>query len=240
MKNKLFDMKEIYIEMKRKISTWSFIMLWIFPGLIYGQADCKVLKPEISLIYKGECKNGLAHGKGEASGRDVYRGEFKKGLPHGQGIYEWVSGAIYEGQWKKGKRNGQGKYSYLENGKEVTKEGLWINDKYQGISVNSGVKVIRKRNLDRYSAIRRGDGNQVLFRLIRTGTGNADVQDLMLIGNSGSQVKIVNLVGFDYVRFPFMGKISYSSWNKLKTIRLEVLFEFEIKQPGIWEITIHN
>ncbi|MQY79596.1 MAG: hypothetical protein GH151_10465 [Bacteroidetes bacterium] len=101
----------------------------------------------------------------------------------------------------------------MENEKEV-KEG-----KYQGTSVNAGVKVIRKRNLDRYSVIRRGDGNQVLFRLMRTGTGtgNTDVQNLMLIGSSGSQVEIVNLVGFDYVRFPFMGKITYSSWNKLKT-----------------------
>ena len=233
-------MKKINIEMKRKITILSLVLLWVYSGLSFGQTDCKVLKPGISPIYKGECKNGLAHGKGEASGRDVYKGEFKKGLPHGEGIYEWVSGAIYNGQWKKGKRHGQGKYSYMENGKEVVKEGIWINDKYQGTSGNAGVKVIRKRNIDRYSVFRRGDGNQVLFRLMRAGTVNADIQNLMLIGDSGSQVEIVNLVGFDYVRFPFMGKITYSSWSKLKTIRLEVLFEFEIKQPGIWEITIYN
>ncbi len=61
-----------------------------------------MLKPEISLDYHGECKKGLAHGKGEAFGRDHYIGEFKKGWPNGNGLYKWNNGDNYEGEWKKG------------------------------------------------------------------------------------------------------------------------------------------
>ena len=56
-----------------------YFSLGLLTLLSFGQTECKVLKAEISLIYKGECKNGLAHGVGEALGRDFYEGEFKNG-----------------------------------------------------------------------------------------------------------------------------------------------------------------
>ena len=69
---------------------------------LFGQSECKVLKDEISIEYKGDCKDGLAHGQGEATGIDHYKGSFKKGFPHGEGTYKWYTGESYEGQWKKG------------------------------------------------------------------------------------------------------------------------------------------
>ncbi|MDR0775128.1 MAG: hypothetical protein LBE81_00615 [Azonexus sp.] len=69
--------------------------------------------------YKGECKDGLAHGKGEAwtdpargSYRRDYSGAFKDGLPHGVGksvfinTKDGVTGVEYEGEWFKGKEHG--------------------------------------------------------------------------------------------------------------------------------------
>ena len=70
---------------------------------------CKVLMNDISGTYKGECKKGLAHGVGEATGKDfLFRREFKNGLPHGQGRYQWANGDSYQGEWKKGKMEGSG------------------------------------------------------------------------------------------------------------------------------------
>ena len=51
--------------------------------MIFAQNPCKVLMKEISGSYSGECKKGLADGKGEAKGVDRYIGAFKKGLPDG-------------------------------------------------------------------------------------------------------------------------------------------------------------
>lgn len=71
--------------------------------------NCKVNDPDIAREYRGECRNGLAHGKGRAKGRDVYVGEFKDGNTHGQGLYTWASGGSYDGTWVEGTRT-QGKY----------------------------------------------------------------------------------------------------------------------------------
>ena len=80
-----------------------------------AQTQCKVLKPEISGSYVGECKKGLADGLGEATGTDFYKGEFVKGWPEGKGTYLWTNGATYQGEWKKGMRDGIGTYLYKKN-----------------------------------------------------------------------------------------------------------------------------
>lgn len=67
------------------------------------QTDCKVSLKNLYGHYKGECKNGKAHGKGEAIGEDKYKGQFANGLPHGQGTYTWVDEASYTGEFKNGK-----------------------------------------------------------------------------------------------------------------------------------------
>ena len=118
--------------MKHLIKISFIFCLWFLTLLSFGQTDCKVLKAEISLIYKGECKNGLAHGFGEASGKDFYKGKFKNGLPHGEGTYEWGLGEVYEGNWRKGLRHGTGKYSFFANGRDTTIGGRWVNDEYVG------------------------------------------------------------------------------------------------------------
>jgi hypothetical protein len=206
----------------------------------YGQSDCLVLKAEISLIYKGECKNGLAHGKGEATGRDNYIGDFRKGLPHGTGIYTWSSGEEYDGGWRKGMRHGYGTYSFISGGKDSLLQGNWINDEFKGMEESEALRVIMKRNLSRVTKIRRGDGNQVMIRILMGGVPNSDVQDLIFVGSSGSEIRYSDFLGYDNIKFPFWGKITYSTRSKLQTIRYDVVFEFEITRPGLWEISLHN
>ena len=97
----------------------------------YGFAQetgCKVKLFEISGSYTGDCKKGLAHGHGIATGIDQYEGDFFKGFPEGHGKYKWANGSWYDGEWKNGMRNGEGKFV---SGDSVI-HGYWKADKYQG------------------------------------------------------------------------------------------------------------
>ena len=69
-----------------------------------AQTSCKVLQKGISKSYTGDCKKGLAHGYGVATGVDRYEGKLKNGLPNGIGKYFWSTGEIYDGHWKNGKK----------------------------------------------------------------------------------------------------------------------------------------
>lgn len=217
------------------------ILLSFFPtSNIKAQTDCKVLKPEISLSYTGDCKKGLAHGKGEAIGIDHYEGDFKNGFPYGHGIYTWTTGEVYEGAWVNGLRHGKGKYTFFVNGKDTIQEGKWVKDVFKGTEHEKEYSVSVRRNLDRYSFFHRGYGNTIIIKLYKLGIVNSDIENLMLSGNSGFQINQSTMIGFEQVIFPFEGKIKYRTWNKLHTTQYDVVFEFKINRPGSWNIIIHN
>jgi hypothetical protein len=60
---------------------------------------CKVLSDKFNYGYKGECKNGLAHGQGEAKGKFHYIGEFKNGLPEGKGVMKYNAYQTFTGNF---------------------------------------------------------------------------------------------------------------------------------------------
>lgn len=100
-------------------------------------AECNASDKDINKYYSGECKDGLAHGKGVASGRDKYSGPFMNGEPHGKGRYEWGpssewAGDIYEGDFVNGNRTGNGVYVY-GNGDRY--EGDFLKGSYDGFGV---------------------------------------------------------------------------------------------------------
>lgn len=83
------------------------------PQVEVAAERCQVNDVDINDSYTGGCVNGLAHGKGVASGRDRYEGDFVRGLPEGVGIYSWGDASdwptmIYEGHQKAGSRYGFG------------------------------------------------------------------------------------------------------------------------------------
>lgn len=108
--------------------------------------QCKVYDSAISKSYEGECKDGLAHGKGTAKGVDHYVGEFYSGTIHGNGVYTWANGTTYNGEWYRGHRNGIGTFVFKRENISVIRTyenvnaGKWVGDKYivKGIFVNSG------------------------------------------------------------------------------------------------------
>ena len=109
------------------------IILLVLINLSIAQDNCKVLLDAIAGQYEGDCRKGLAEGKGTAKGEDMYVGAFKKGLPHGVGKYTWANGDIYEGEFKKGLKEGKGSMSILlPDGQATEQTGYWSNDKYMG------------------------------------------------------------------------------------------------------------
>ncbi len=131
--------------------------LFIYTGV--SAADCKVNDPDIAKTYSGSCVNGLAHGKGVATGRDEYTGLFVKGNKHGKGTYTWPDGNRYEGDWKDDKQHGKGTYSWA-NGSRYT--GEYKADKRNGYGEMRIVK--GDSGISSYGSKGRWDGNTYVAR----------------------------------------------------------------------------
>lgn len=215
-----------------------FIWLIIFVNESYSQDSCKVLADNLKGIYSGKCKNGLAHGIGYASGIDTYIGSFKKGYPDGEGRYIWASGAKYEGKWKMGKRNGLGKYFSYENNIENIKEGIWLNDEYQG-QKKIEPRIIKEVNISSARIAKLGEGNKIIIKQFQNSMLKYVEYDF-LEASSGNKYLSGNFVGYENISFPFKCKITYYCWNTMVTVRLYCTFEFEITDPGSYEIKITN
>ena len=68
---------------------------------IYAQqSECKVKMASISGSYTGDCKKGLAHGKGNARGIDSYEGQFSKDCLKGKG---YTGGQMAPGMMESGR-----------------------------------------------------------------------------------------------------------------------------------------
>ena len=203
-----------------------------------GQSDCKVLKAEISIEYKGDCKNGLAHGDGEAFGLDHYIGHFKKGYPDGEGTYKWAAGEVYTGHWKRGMRHGNGELSWLVNNKDTTIVGKWVKDKYVGSGTGSNMyKITYKNNIGRITVNRIGPGSQIRFKFIRNG-GEIAPGNLLLNGDSGTTSTFQQFMGYEHIEFPLKGRITFSVPNDFNTATLNCELNFIIYEPGSYEICI--
>jgi len=218
-----------------------FIMMIALPAYqAIGQNSCQVLKPEINGTYAGDCKKGLAHGKGKATGTDTYEGRFVKGYPEGKGTYTWSTGEVYQGEWKKGLREGEGTYRFSNNGRDTLLTGIWEQDQYKGPKPLKP-RVIARVGVDRYIFKRMGDvKDRVLLDFYINGNRNTELEGFMITSNSGYETSVGQSVGYEGIQFPVTIKINYTTWNNLKTAKNYVIFEFEISEPGDWKVEIHN
>lgn len=227
--------------MKQRILSASFasVLFFFFLNPSFSQKECKVLMPQIAGEYTGKCKNGVAHGKGLSIGEDTYEGNFKVGLPFGKGEYKWSTGERYVGEWEFGKREGEGIFYYFKDNEPLTLDGMWIDDQYVG-PVPENPKVTAKTGIERYRFQRQSDGNRVQVSFFINGISNVDFEEFTFHGSSGSQFKTGNTMGYESVVFPFTCRLTYYSWNKAHTSRNFTRFEFEISQPGKWQVVLHN
>jgi hypothetical protein len=223
------------------MKTHFIVILMILPFyLVHAQenGDCKVLVPNLEGIYKGGCKDGLAHGKGIASGTDAYTGTFKNGLPNGKGTYSWASGDYYKGDWKLGKREGIGVFTTTINGKDSLLSGIWENDVFIGAKP-AAPEIVQKHNVVNTSFVRKGEGNRISISFYQNGIVNS-VDNLSMVTSSGSEVISGNITNYYDIQFPFHCKINYQSWNSLRTQLFDCVLEFEITQPGSWDLRVGN
>jgi hypothetical protein len=216
-----------------------FLIIILIAGInAYAQeSNCRVLYPEISGTYSGDCKRGLAHGKGIAQGIDRYEGHFSKGNPNGIGTYIKADGTSYEGQWKRGVKEGKGKMVY----KDSIVEGYWKNDKYIGeklippYSIKSSLSVAR-------SSIKKTSGtmDEVRIRFLQAGGDNGGISGLSIVPSSGDQFQTGAVYGIQNILYPVNVNIRYRTWNLMHTTQFNVLFEFVINEPGTWDVAISN
>jgi hypothetical protein len=216
----------------------SLVLLLITATCVYGQQEgCKVLLPGISGAYVGECKKGLAHGKGLAQGTDRYEGHFSKGLPEGKGVYKWADGSWYDGEWKGGMRNGHGKFV---RGDSIA-EGFWKADSYQGKKPVAPYKIQANRNVQRWTITKSVElDTGVRIKLMIGGQENSEVEDFTLAYSSGNEFKNVGTYGIEHASVPLDVTIRYTTWNQLHSAQYDVLFEVTITEPGTWNITLVN
>jgi hypothetical protein len=212
----------------------------LFPLFLIAQQPCRVLLPDLDSIYVGKCKNGLAHGTGEAWGHFYYTGKFAAGYPQGQGRAEYPDGSVYIGFWEKGLRQGKGTLIVVENGKEVKRTWMWDQDIRQKEILPPPYKIITQRNVSRMRIYKQGEGSVVWFTPNSMGGVTTDYLEFQLSGSSGREININPRLGYEDVKFPFKGSIRYKAWNKLRTTLFDILVEVEITEPGIWVVEIQN
>jgi len=221
----------------RILVTGTFACVLLVSGInIYPQSSgCKVIPPSIDGKYYGDCKNGLAHGKGVAQGVDLYTGQFREGLPHGKGIYTWANGTYYEGEWKYGLKEGKGKIVC----KDSVVTGYWKRDKYIGEKPSQPYSIIRSMCVVRYSIKKiSSSDDEIRIRLTRGGVENAGVEDFSIAFTSGEEFHSGNIIGLQNPEFPLDIKITFSAWNVSHAAKSEVVFEFTINEPGTWDVAI--
>lgn len=216
------------------------LSFFLSASMCLAQSDCKVLKEGIDTSYEGECKKGLAHGDGVATGTDTYEGSFRKGLPHGHGKYIYATGDFYEGQWSKGLMNGDGKLVRRLAEGDSTQVGVWEDGIYLGAEKLPAYRVKYNNGVVRYNMNRLGDGNKVEFRFFQNGTPNADIQNVMYNVSSGDKINVSGVYGVNQVEFPFTCRITYKTWNKLRSVQYDAVLEFIINEPGNWQVTLNN
>lgn len=217
------------------------LLLTAMAARAFSQEACRVYMPGIDQYYEGECRRGLAHGEGNASGDDTYTGQFRRGWPHGEGTYTWKNGDVYEGNWKRGKRHGQGTMTMQEDGEQLILEGKWRNDVFYASKTTPAYAIGHRIHVERYRIKRIGDGNSVVVSVHEHGRQHAAPIDFRFHLDTGSSIQIGQATGYDGVTFPADVKISYTIPDKLgQGAFLRVRFEVKINEPGEWEIILRH
>lgn len=203
-----------------------FIIVFCTLNFTNGQS-CKVKIQAISSSYHGDCKSGLAHGQGEATGADRYSGSFKKGYPEGQGTYTWKNGDVYEGEWNKGMMDGEGKLT-VSNG--TVKTGFWKKGEYLGIHKNPFRKLDKSPNISSYTLNKdaKGQNNSIRFYLRKDQNveNNPEINVVVHNGNFANLIQSGLFTEIQNVTYPFKARVFFGT----------EFIEFEIYQPGFWNI----
>jgi hypothetical protein len=213
-----------------------------FTQILFAQQTdtvCKVLMKEISGIYKGDCKNGLADGKGTATGEDTYKGMFREGLPDGKGVYKYKNGNTFSGYWSKGLKNGEGEFKYKVNKETTVITGFWKDGEYVGKSrPDEEYRITNISGIENYS-IKKVDGKEDIIEISFEKVMKKYVpRDLVIKTSSGYKIDQNLKVLIQKYSCP----VNCSMHFTIPTTGgdRQCNFDFEILKPGKYEVFISN
>jgi len=226
--------------MKKTIAILWAILQWSTTSVYAQQNDsCKVLIGDISGTYNGACKDGFAHGKGIAKGKDTYDGTFRNGLPDGKGKYVYDNGNIFTGYWSKGLKNGQGKFVYYLGGKEYVQKGYWKDGNYVGITnPDEFYRTTIQAGVDNFS-IKKVDDKESKIKITFIQSLLREVPLKLSIHTSSGELSQVNkdFIIYNYAT-PNSCDISFIIMVNASTKVCH--FSFDILKPGNYEVIITN
>ena len=199
---------------------------------VSAQSDCKVKVEELSGKYEGDCKKGLAHGFGTATGEDKYEGQFRKGLPHGKGIYTYNNGMVYDGEFKNGLKDGEGHMTLAPiNNTDSILVGFWAKDKYVG-KHKTPYKVHYKSPLVTSTKITNADDEESIIFITISLKGKTESNPNFTLQEQIGAYSTIQSFGRAtkvYVaRFPFRFTLTY----------MDETADIEILNEGSWNIAI--
>jgi hypothetical protein len=111
----------------------------------------------------------------------------------------------------------------------------------RGHKNKSPYKIVNSRYVSR-SSLKRLPGSDygVRIRILQNGMDNTEIEDLFLAYDSGMEYRMGNTYGIEHSRFPLYVKVTYKSWNTFHAVQSDVIYEFVIYAPGMWDVTICN
>ncbi len=125
-------------------------------------------------------------------------------------------------------------------GDMFTPKPITVNSSTMQSETSRPYELLAERNISRVNFVREGDGDQVKFRFQSVESGNLQVTDVTLESSTG----FVNLDGvrssIREASFPLTCRMRYVVTNPLTSNRYESYIEFQIKEAGIWNISIQN
>jgi len=218
------------------------ILLFCFMPNSYAQkesTDCKVLLQEIAGSYKGDCKNGLADGKGTATGEDSYTGTFVNGLPEGKGVYKYKNGNMFSGYWKNGLKNGKGEFKSSINGRASIVKGYWKDGEYSGITEpDEEYRITNLTGIENYS-IKNVKGNQNFIEISFEKVNKKYIpRDLEITISSGYKIEQNKKIIVQNYNYPVNCDMHFTI-PTTGGVR-QCNFGFTIYKPGKIEVFISN
>jgi len=222
----------------KECCVWLFLFLLACGGMAQEESGCLVLMEAISGSYEGDCRDGLAHGKGKAMGWDTYRGQFKDGLPHGKGTYIWENGNKWIGKWKNGMCHGRGKWIIRKSGLNQVIRGTWKEGKLVREFKKDPYKITYINGVERVRIYRNGDRDHIEIHPIRPGSQPL-LGYLRLNLSSGTRNMTRPPYSITHPSFPFEGAVYFEAPNHFMAYTKMCEVEFTISEPGRWIVEIY-
>ncbi len=208
-------------------STFVFLFILNYSTVFSQDSNntCKVKLNSISGVYVGECKKGLAHGKGESNGILRYVGNFKNGLPNGKGIL-YIGDNFFDGNFQDGIKEGKGEmhYSRVNNSDSIIK-GYWSGDEFRGKTY----KTYQTDAVSKFDRVEISPTNESGNRIIIEISTTSDVPSGQF-NDVGGHLVLTELIS---VKLNSLLKLITSTESSLKSTWTFEVTEFPITLRGV-------